>query len=47
MRVGQELGLWHCDLVSRGREIHIVPRPDNNANGARAKLREAVEYSYV
>jgi integrase/recombinase XerD len=46
MRVGQALGLWHCDLGSPSREIRIVPRPDN-ANGARAKLQEAVEYSYV
>ena len=40
MRVGQALGLRHGDFVSRGREIHIVPRA-GNANGARAKLREA------
>jgi integrase/recombinase XerD len=40
MRVGQALGLRHCDFVSRRREVAIVPRPDN-ANGARAKLREA------
>jgi integrase/recombinase XerD len=40
MRVGQALGLRHCDFVSRRREIRIVPRPDN-ANGARAKLRAA------
>jgi integrase len=40
MRVGQALGLRHCDFVSRRREIRIVARPDN-ANGARAKLREA------
>ena len=40
MRVGQALGLRHCDFVSRRREICIVARPDN-ANGARAKLREA------
>ncbi len=33
-------GLRHCDFVSRRREIRIVARPDN-ANGARAKLREA------
>jgi integrase len=38
MRVGQALGLRHADLVSRAREVHIVPRGDN-ANGARAKLR--------
>jgi hypothetical protein len=40
MRIGQALGLRHCDFVSRRREIRIVARPDN-ANGARAKLREA------
>jgi integrase len=40
MRVGQALGLRHGDFVSRGREVHIVPRA-GNANGARAKLREA------
>jgi len=40
MRVGQALGLRHGDFVSRSREIRIVARPDN-ANGARAKLREA------
>jgi integrase/recombinase XerD len=40
MRVGQALGLRHGDFVSRRREIRIVARPDN-ANGARAKLREA------
>lgn len=40
MRVGQALGLRHCDFVSRSREVHIVPRADN-ANGARAKLRSA------
>jgi integrase len=38
MRVGQALGLRHSDFVSRRREVHIVPRPDN-ANGARAKYR--------
>jgi integrase/recombinase XerD len=37
MRIGQALGLRHCDFVSRTREIRIVPRGDN-ANGARAKL---------
>lgn len=36
MRVGQALGLHHCDVVSRERTIRIVPR-DDNANGARAK----------
>ena len=40
MRVGQAPGLRHADFVSRKREVHIVPRPDN-ANGARAKLRSA------
>jgi hypothetical protein len=40
MRAGQALGLRHGDFVSRSREIRIVARPDN-ANGARAKLREA------
>lgn len=40
MRVGQALGLRHADFVSRDREIRIVPRA-GNANGARAKLREA------
>lgn len=38
MRVGQALGLRHCDFVSRDREVRIVPRPDN-ANRARAKVR--------
>jgi site-specific recombinase XerD len=36
MRVGQALGLRHCDVVSRERTVRIVPRGDN-ANGARAK----------
>jgi integrase len=40
MRAGQALGLRHADFVSRDREVRIVPRP-GNANGARAKLREA------
>jgi integrase len=40
MRVGQALGLRHADFVSRAKQIHIVPREDN-ANGARAKLRSA------
>ena len=39
MRVGQALGLRHCDFVSHRREILIVPRADN-ANGARAKTLE-------
>jgi len=38
MRVGQALGLRHADFVSRAKEVRIVPR-DDNANGARAKLR--------
>jgi integrase/recombinase XerD len=42
MRIGQALGLRHCDFVSRACQVHIVPR-DDNANGARAKTsREAV-----
>jgi integrase/recombinase XerD len=40
MRVGQALGLRHCDFVSRRCEVHIVPRA-GNANRARAKLRSA------
>lgn len=36
MRIGQALGLRHADVISRRREIVIVPRTDN-ANGARAK----------
>ena len=40
LRVGQALGLRHCDFVSHSREIRIVARP-GNASGARAKLREA------
>ena len=36
MRVGQALGLRHSDFVSHRREVHIVPR-DDNQNGARAK----------
>jgi integrase len=38
IRIGQALGLRHCDFVSRDTELHIVPRTDN-ANGARAKVR--------
>jgi integrase/recombinase XerD len=38
MRIGQALGLRHCDVVSRDKVIRIVPRGDN-ANGARAKTR--------
>ena len=37
IRIGQALGLRHCDFVSRSKELHIVPRADN-ANGARAKV---------
>jgi integrase/recombinase XerD len=40
MRIGQAIGLRHADLVSRDRQVRIVPRADN-ANRARAKLREA------
>ena len=36
MRAGQALGLRHSDFVSHRREVHIVPR-DDNQNGARAK----------
>ena len=42
MRIGQALGLRHADFVSRRKEVHIVPRPDN-ANGARAKLRSPMK----
>ena len=42
MRVGQALGLRHCDVVSRKNTIRIVPR-DDNANGARAKCRSEAE----
>jgi integrase len=38
MRVGQALGLRHADFVNRAKQVRIVPR-DDNANGARAKLR--------
>jgi integrase len=38
MRIGQALGLRHCDFMSRKKLVHIIPRSDN-ANGARAKLR--------
>ena len=37
LRVGQALGLRHADVLSRSRELRIVPRSDN-ANGARAKI---------
>jgi len=36
MRVGQALGLRHCDFVTQERRIEIVPR-DDNANAARGK----------
>lgn len=36
MRIGQALGLRHCDFISREKRVVIVPRTDN-ANGARAK----------
>ena len=36
LRVGQALGLRHCDVVSQERRIEIVAREDN-ANGARGK----------
>ena len=42
MRVGQALGLRHCDVVSRRKTIRIVPRSDN-VNGARAKCRDVAE----
>ncbi len=42
MRVGQALGLRHCDVVSRECRVLVVPR-DDNANGARAKCRAPVE----
>ncbi|MHB8340274.1 MAG: tyrosine-type recombinase/integrase [Mycobacteriales bacterium] len=38
MRVGQALGLRHADVVSRERQVRIVPRADN-VNRARAKVR--------
>lgn len=41
MRIGQALGLRHADFVSHRSELRIVPRADN-ANGARAKTRQAV-----
>ena len=41
MRIGQALGLRHCDFVSREATVRIVPR-DDNANGARAKCRDTV-----
>jgi len=41
MRIGQGLGLRHCDFVSHRRELRIVPRADN-VNGARAKCAEEV-----
>lgn len=36
MRIGQALGLRHCDVVSQERRVEIVAREDN-ANGARGK----------
>jgi integrase/recombinase XerD len=42
MRIGQALGLRHCDFVSREQTVRILPRADN-ANGARAKCRDAVD----
>jgi integrase/recombinase XerD len=36
MRIGQALGLRHCDVVSQERRIELVAREDN-ANGARGK----------
>jgi integrase/recombinase XerD len=36
MRIGQALGLRHCDVVSQDRHVEIVVREDN-ANGARGK----------
>jgi integrase len=36
MRVGQALGLRHCDVVSHERRVEIVPR-EGNANRARGK----------
>jgi integrase len=39
LRVGQALGLRHCDIDSPSRQLCIVPRADN-ANGARAKTRD-------
>src|SRR5919108_6423082 len=36
MRIGQALGLRHCDVVSQERRIEVVPREDN-ANGVRGK----------
>lgn len=40
MRVGQALGLRHCDIASQTKDIHIVPRTDN-ANDARAKTHSS------
>jgi len=44
MRVGQALGLRHCDLIGHERRIEIVAREDN-ANGARAKTEGAIPIS--
>ncbi len=39
IRIGQALGMRHCDIQSWDNLIWIVPR-DNNANGARAKTND-------
>lgn len=36
MRIGQALGLYHCDVKTWDNEIHIIPR-NNHKNLARAK----------
>ena len=36
MRIGQVLGLRHCDIKSMDNEIHIIPR-ENNENFSRSK----------
>ena len=41
MRVGQALGLRHCDFVGHERRIEIVFR-EGNANGARAKSEGSI-----
>ena len=41
MRVGQALGLRHCDFVGHERRIEIVFRADN-VNGARAKSEGSI-----
>lgn len=40
MRIGQVLGLRHCDIHSWDNEIQIIPRTDN-INGVRAKSKDA------